>query len=42
MDTQARYVKIVAENIGICPKGHWGEGNPAWLFIDEIMVNSEL
>lgn len=42
MDTKARYIKIFAKNIGICPKGHWGEGNPAWLFVDEIMVNSEL
>lgn len=42
MVTKARYIKIVAKNIGICPKGHWGEGNPAWLFVDEIMVNSEL
>ncbi|MDY0102989.1 MAG: family 20 glycosylhydrolase [Lentimicrobium sp.] len=42
MNTKARYIKIVAKNKGICPKGHWGEGNPAWLFVDEIMVNSEL
>ncbi len=34
----ATFVKIVATNIGKCPKGHAGEGKPAWLFADEIMV----
>ena len=23
---------------GICPEGHPGEGNPTWLFVDEIIV----
>ncbi|TVQ06325.1 MAG: hypothetical protein EA359_01260, partial [Balneolaceae bacterium] len=35
---QLRYLKIHAENIGICPPGHSGEGEPAWLFVDEILV----
>jgi len=34
----AKYVKVVAQNLGKCPKGHIGEGKPAWLFLDEIMV----
>jgi len=34
----ARYVKIVARNIGTCPTGHEGEGGKAWIFTDEIMV----
>lgn len=34
----ARYVRIIAENTGIIPAGQAGEGNPAWLFVDEIMV----
>ena len=27
------------KNIGVFPKGHGGEGQPAWLFADEIVVN---
>ena len=33
-----KYLKIHAENIGVCPPGHPGEGEPAWLFVDEILV----
>ncbi|MEO6704460.1 MAG: discoidin domain-containing protein, partial [Ginsengibacter sp.] len=35
---KARYIRVSAKNIGICPKGHPGEGKPAWVFADEIMV----
>jgi len=34
----ARYVKVVARNIGTCPPGHVGEGGKAWIFADEISV----
>ncbi len=34
-----RYLKIYAKNIGVCPKGHDGEGNAAWLFADEVIVD---
>ncbi|PCI02230.1 MAG: hypothetical protein COB81_05580, partial [Flavobacteriaceae bacterium] len=34
----ARYIKIAIEGIGTCPSGHPGDGNPAWFFIDEIIV----
>lgn len=34
----ARYVKVIAENIKVCPKGHPGTGERAWLFIDEIII----
>lgn len=37
--TDSRYVKIMAVNLGIIPKGKPGEGYPAWLFVDEIGVN---
>ena len=33
-----RYVKIFAQNIGHCPKGHPGAGDKAWLFLDEIKI----
>lgn len=39
---KARYIHIIAKNIGNCPKGHPGEGNKAWLFVDEVIVNTEL
>ncbi len=34
----ASFVKVVAQNLGKCPKGHAGEGKAAWMFIDEISV----
>lgn len=34
-----RFIKVVANNLGKCPKGHIGEGKPAWMFIDEIIVD---
>lgn len=33
-----RYLRATAGNIGVCPPGHPGEGEPAWLFVDEILV----
>jgi len=36
--TNARYIRVKAKNIGVCPKGHAGEGKPAWLFVDEIII----
>jgi hexosaminidase len=36
---KANFVKVVAYNIGKCPKGHAGEGKAAWLFVDEIAIN---
>jgi len=35
---QARYLRITAINLGLCPPGHVGQGQPAWLFVDEIIV----
>ncbi len=34
----ARYVKMEAKNIGICPEWHDAAGSKAWLFIDEFSV----
>ncbi len=36
---KAKYIRVTAKNLGICPKGHPGEGQPAWLFADEIVVH---
>lgn len=38
-DVSARYIKVIAKNYGIIPKGGAGEGNPAWLFVDELKVD---
>ena len=35
---QARYVRVFAKNIGLCPADHPGKGGKAWLFVDEISV----
>lgn len=37
-EQKGRYIRVTAKNIGVCPKGHPGEGQPAWIFADEIMV----
>ena len=36
---EARYIKITAKNIGVCPGWHKGAGETAWLFVDEIVVD---
>lgn len=33
-----RSIRITAKNIGVCPPGHVGENQSAWLFCDEIIV----
>lgn len=35
--TKSKYLKVIARKITI-PEGFNGEGNPAWIFIDEIVV----
>ncbi len=34
----ARFVRVRAQNIGVCPEGHPGAGEKAWLLADEIVV----
>ncbi len=36
--TKARYIKVIAKNQGVCPDWHVGEGQPAWIFADEIII----
>jgi predicted alpha-1,2-mannosidase len=38
LGNKARYVKVKAQSIGLCPGWHHGAGNKAWLFADEIIV----
>jgi hypothetical protein len=35
---QAKFIKIVAKHYGLIPKGYEGFGSPAWLFVDEVVV----
>jgi hexosaminidase len=37
-DVKARFVKVFARNVGLCPDWHQGKGDKAWIFIDEIVV----
>ena len=36
--TTARYIKVVAENYGKLPESHISAGEPAYIFVDEILV----
>jgi len=33
-----RYVRIIAESVGVCPEWHPAAGGKAWLFSDEVIV----
>ena len=35
---KAKYIKIKAENYGICPDWHLGAGGKTWIFVDEITI----
>ena len=38
---RARYVRVVAKNRGVCPTWHSGAGHKAWVFADEIGIDTE-
>jgi len=38
VNSQTRFIKVVAKNYGMIPPGEPGAGNKAWLFADEIEV----
>jgi len=35
---KARYVRVSAKNLGVCPSWHLGR-REAWMFVDEIVVD---
>lgn len=37
----AKYIKVVAHNPGLCPEWHKGVGNKSWIFADEIIINEQ-
>jgi len=39
IQSDARFIKIVGNNIGTCPHWHKGAGGEAWIFTDEIIIN---
>jgi hexosaminidase len=36
---KARYIKVVAQNMATAPVWHNAAGSPAWIFVDEVIVN---
>ncbi len=36
---KARYLRVTAKTIGVCPPGHPGAGSKAWIFADEIIID---
>jgi sialate O-acetylesterase len=38
--TQARYLRLKVKNLGLCPPGHAGAGEKAWLFLSEVKVET--
>jgi predicted alpha-1,2-mannosidase len=38
---QARYVRVRARNVGVCPEWHKAAGSKAWLFVDEISLTTK-
>jgi predicted alpha-1,2-mannosidase len=36
--TEARFIKVFAKNVGVCPSWHIASGGKPWLFIDEITI----
>jgi predicted alpha-1,2-mannosidase len=36
---EARYVRVIAKNVGVCPAWHYAAGGKAWIFVDEIMID---
>lgn len=35
---RARYVRVKAETLKLCPEWHRGVGRPCWIFCDEVLV----
>lgn len=38
LNQKARFVKVFAKSIEVCPEWHVGAGNKAWIFVDEITI----
>ncbi len=40
-ETPAKYLKVIATNMGKCPEWHKGAGYDAWIFADEIKISTK-
>ena len=38
LNKQARYIKVIATNVGVCPDWHPGKGGKTWIFADEVII----
>ncbi len=38
VNLSARYIRVKAVNIGVCPPWHKGAGDKAWIFCDEVTI----
>lgn len=38
VEQSARFVKVIAKNVGRCPAWHSGAGGKSWLFVDELII----
>jgi hypothetical protein len=41
LNAEGRYVRVRAAHLGLLPAWVVADGRPAWLFVDEILVNAE-
>jgi putative alpha-1,2-mannosidase len=39
LNTTTRYIKVIAKQYGTLPKWHESQGNPSYIFADEITIN---
>ena len=39
LEENIQFIRIFAKNRGVCPGWHVGDGNPCWIFADEILIN---
>ncbi|MBP6575412.1 MAG: GH92 family glycosyl hydrolase [Flavobacteriales bacterium] len=41
IDKKAQFIKIRVQNGGVCPDWHRGKGGASWLFLDEVLIETE-
>ena len=41
LDRKARYIAITAKSAGPCPDWHPGKGGATWIFVDEVLIETE-
>jgi len=39
INSKSRFIKVIVKNNGPIKAGYPGEGNKAWLFVDEIQID---